>query len=152
MAIEERLKELGIALGPVPLTVGAYVPAVRAGSLVWVSGQLPWFQGKVGYTGKVGREVPLEEAVEAARLCAVNGLAAVKACLGGLDGVEQVVRVEVYVNSAEGFRDQPKVANGASELLQAVFGDGGQHTRVAVGVAELPKDASVELAMVLAVR
>jgi len=122
---------------------------VQSGRLVFTAGQLPSKDGKLIATGKVPTEVPLEQAQAAARQAALNALAAAKSLLGSLDKVARVVRVNVFVNSAEGFSDQPKVANGASELLTEIFGDRGRHTRCAVGAAELPLNAPVELDMVL---
>ena len=149
MTIEARLKELGLELPAAAAPVGAYVPAVQSGRLVFTAGQLPSKDGKLIATGKVPTEVPLEQAQAAARQAALNALAAAKSLLGSLDKVARVVRVNVFVNSAEGFSDQPKVANGASELLTEIFGDRGRHTRCAVGAAELPLNAPVELDMVL---
>jgi enamine deaminase RidA (YjgF/YER057c/UK114 family) len=149
MTIEARLKELGLELPAAATPIGAYVPAVQSGRLVFTAGQLPSKDGKLIATGKVPTEVPLEQAQAAARQAALNALAAAKSLLGSLDKVARVVRVNVFVNSAEGFSDQPKVANGASELLTEIFGDRGRHTRCAVGAAELPLNAPVELDMVL---
>jgi enamine deaminase RidA (YjgF/YER057c/UK114 family) len=149
MTIEARLKELGLELPAAATPIGAYVPAVQSGRLVFTAGQLPSKDGKLIATGKVPTEVPLEQAQAAARQAALNALAAAKSLLGSLDKVARVVRVNVFVNSAAGFTDQPKVANGASELLTEIFGDRGRHTRCAVGAAELPLNAPVELDMVL---
>ncbi len=144
-----RLSELGITLPKVATPVAAYVNVVESGNLIFVSGQLPMRQGKVIYTGKVDRDIELAEAQKAARLCAINALAVLKAQLGSLDNVNRIVRVEVFVNSSAGFTGQSQVANGASLLLQQVFGDAGRHTRMAVGVAQLPLNAVVEVAMVV---
>ena len=143
------MSELGIVLPEVARPVAAYVNTVEAGNLVFVSGQLPIRNGKVVFTGKVGRDIETVEAQKAARLCAVNALAALKAQLGSLEKVKRIVRLEVFVNSADGFTGQSLVANGASELLQQVFGKAGRHTRMAVGVAELPLNAAVEAAMIV---
>jgi enamine deaminase RidA (YjgF/YER057c/UK114 family) len=145
-----RLAELGIALPPVAAPVAAYVPAVRAGDLVYTSGQLPTVGGALPRTGRVGAEVSTEDATAAARTCALNALAAVDA-LVGLDAVRRVVKVVGFVASAPGFTDQPVVVNGASELLGAIFGEAGQHARSAVGVAELPKGAPVEVELIVEV-
>ena len=145
--IESKLKSQGIVLPAVPAAVGAYVGAVRAGSLVITAGQLPWKEGKLIYTGKVGGALSIEQGAEAARMCLINALAQIKNVLGELDLVRQVLRVEGYVQSAPGFRQQPQVLNGASELLLAVFGDQGKHTRVAVAVPEMPLDAPVQIAV-----
>ena len=139
-----RLAELGIRLPPVAAPVAAYVPAVRSGRLVFTSGQLPFVDGGLRRTGKVGGSVDAEDAAHDAKLCALNALAAVDD-LVGLDQVARVVRVVGYVASAEGFTGQPRVVNGASELLGRVFGDAGRHARSAIGVAELPLGAPVEV-------
>jgi enamine deaminase RidA (YjgF/YER057c/UK114 family) len=139
-----RLAELGIRLPPVAAPVAAYVPAVRSGQLVFTSGQLPFVDGGLRRTGKVGGSVDAEDAAHDAKLCALNALAAVDD-LVGLDQVARVVRVVGYVASAEGFTGQPRVVNGASELLGRVFGDAGRHARSAIGVAELPLGAPVEV-------
>ncbi|MCP2258020.1 Enamine deaminase RidA, house cleaning of reactive enamine intermediates, YjgF/YER057c/UK114 family [Streptoalloteichus tenebrarius] len=144
------MAELGVDLPKVAAPVAAYVPAARSGSLVFTSGQLPFVDGTLAATGKVGAEVSPEEAKEHARLCALNALAAVDA-LVGLDSVTRVVKVVGFVASAEGFTGQPAVVNGASELLGEVFGEAGQHARSAVGVAELPLGAPVEVELVVEV-
>src|SRR5262245_25740786 len=152
MSPSQRLKELGITLPPVTKPVGAYVPASRSGNLIFVSGQIPFEAGKLTCTGKVGRDVSLEQAVQAARLCALNGLANAADLAGGVDRLARVVRLAAFVNSAPGFTDQPKVANGASDLMVEIFGDAGKHARAAVGAAELPLNAAVEVEMMLEVR
>ena len=146
----DRLAELGIELPVVAKPVAAYVPAVRSGSLVYTSGQLPFVSGSLAATGKVGGELGPEEAKRHARTCALNALAAVHA-LVGIDAVVRVVKVVGFVASAEGFTGQPSVVNGASELLGEVFGDAGAHARSAVGVAELPLGAPVEIELVVEV-
>lgn len=148
MKVEDKLKELGIELPAVAKPVAAYVPAVQAGKWVYISGQLPLRQGKLEKTGKAGKEVSLEEAYAEARQCAVNCLAALKSVAGELDNVERIVKVTGFVASAAGFNAQPKVVNGASELLGQVFGETGKHARAAVGVAELPLDAVVEVELI----
>ena len=145
-----RLAELGIRLPSVAAPVAAYVPAVRSGQLVYTSGQLPFVDGGLRRTGKVGGSVDPEDAAHDAKLCALNALAAVDE-LVGLDEVARVVRVVGYVASAEGFSGQPRVVNGASELLGRIFGDAGQHARSAVGVAELPLAAPVEVELTVEV-
>jgi enamine deaminase RidA (YjgF/YER057c/UK114 family) len=147
----EALAGLGIELPAVVAPVGAYVPAVRSGSLVYTSGQLPMVAGKLAATGKVGAEITPEDAKAFARTCALNGLAAVHA-LVGIDAVVRVVKVVGFVASCDGFTGQPGVLNGASELLGEVFGDAGRHARSAVGVAELPLGAPVEVELVVEVR
>jgi enamine deaminase RidA (YjgF/YER057c/UK114 family) len=150
MSWSARLAELGIALPPVVAPVAAYVPAVQTGSLVYTSGQLPMVNGKLAVTGKVGGGVSPERAKELARICALNALAAVDA-LVGLDAVVRVVKVVGFVASGPGFVGQPAVVNGASELLGEVFGDAGRHARSAVGVAELPLGAPVEVEVIVEV-
>ncbi len=146
---ENRLRELGLELPPVPKPAGSYVPATRAGSFLFTAGQLPFENGELRLKGKVGDGVTPEEAREAARLCALNALAAVAAEAGGLSNVRRVVKVTGYVASAPGFNGQPAVLNGASELLGDVFGEAGLHARSAVGVSELPLDASVEVELIV---
>jgi len=150
-APEERLAALGLTLPPVPRPVAAYVPTVRTGNLVYTAGFLPMVDGAVQVTGLVGREVDPDEAKELAKLCALNGLAALKAELSDLGAVRRIVKVVGYVASAPGFTGQPGVINGASELLGEVFGPAGQHARSAVGVAALPLDAPVEVELVVEV-
>ncbi|WP_067479122.1 RidA family protein [Nocardia amamiensis] len=148
---EQNLAELGLTLPPVVPPVAAYIPAIRTGSLVYTSGQLPFVDGRLSAVGKVGAEVSIEEAKEAARLCALNALAAVHD-LVGLDAVVRIVKVVGFVASAPGFGDQPVVINGASEFLGQVFGDAGKHARSAVGVSELPKNTPVEVELIAEVR
>lgn len=150
-AWRENLQRLGIELPAAAAPVAAYVPAVRVGSLVYTSGQLPFSAGTVAVTGLVGAQVSVAAAAEAARLCAVNALAAVHA-LVGLDAVVQIVKVVGFVACAPGFTDQPLVVDGASQLLQQVFGPVGQHARSAVGVAQLPKNAAVEVELIVEIR
>jgi enamine deaminase RidA (YjgF/YER057c/UK114 family) len=145
-----RLGQLGVALPQVAAPLAAYVPAVRTGNLVYTAGQLPFDSGKLARTGKVGANITPEEGKALARICALNALAAVDA-LVGLDTVTQVVKVVGFVASAPGFNGQPSVVNGASDLLAAVFGDKGAHARSAVGVAELPLDAPVEIELIVEV-
>ena len=149
-APRERLAALGLELPAVVPPVGAYVPAVRTGDLVFTSGQLPLRGGELGAVGKVGAQVDPERARELARLCALNALAAVDA-LVGLDRVVRIVKVVGFVASTPDFTGHPGVVNGASELLGQVFGDAGQHARSAVGVAALPLDAPVEVEVVVQV-
>ncbi len=146
-----RLAELGIRLPPVAPPVAAYVPAVRTGSLVFTSGQLPFVDGGLRRTGKVGGSVEVEDAAADAKVCALNGLAAIDD-LVGLDSVARIVRVVGYVASAEGFTGQPRVVNGASEILGRIFGPAGEHARSAVGVAELPMGAPVEVELTVELR
>ncbi|SDC61529.1 RidA family protein [Rhodococcus tukisamuensis] len=146
-----RLAELGLELPAVAAPVAAYVPAVRTGDLVYTSGQLPFVDGALPLTGKVGGPVDADEAKAAARTCALNALAAIDA-LVGLDSVVRVVKLVGFVASVEGFTGQPGVINGASELMGEVFGDAGVHARSAVGVAELPLAAPVEVEVIVEVR
>jgi len=152
MTPQQRLKELGIELPPAPAPVGSYVPYVVAGDLVFTSGQLPMRDGELVATGKVGQALTIEQAVEAAKVAVLNAVAQVVAAAGGLEKIDRIVRVGVFVNSMDGFTDQPKVANGASDLLAEIFGDAGRHARAAVGVNELPLDAPVEIEMIARIR
>jgi enamine deaminase RidA (YjgF/YER057c/UK114 family) len=146
-----RLAELGVRLPPVAAPVAAYVPAIRSGQLVFTSGQLPFVDGGLRRTGKVGGTADIEDAAADAKVCALNALAAVDD-LVGLDSVARVVRVVGYVASAEGFSAQPRVVNGASEFLGRVFGEAGKHARSAIGVAELPMNAPVEVELTVELR
>jgi enamine deaminase RidA (YjgF/YER057c/UK114 family) len=146
-----RLADLGLSLPPVAAPVAAYVPAVRFEDVVYTAGQLPLVNGTLRAVGKVGAEVPADEAVDCARIAALNALAAVVDLTGDLDVVRRIIRVVVYVASAPGFTDQPLVANGASQLLGDIFGEAGRHARSAVGVAVLPLDAPVEVELVVSV-
>ncbi len=148
--ITERLAELGIALPAVTKPLAAYVPAVRTGNLVYTAGQLPLVDGELAHTGKTGAEVTPEHARVAARICALNALAAVDS-LVGVDSITRIVKVVGFVASAPGFSGQPGVINGASELLGEVFGEAGAHARSAVGVSELPLDAPVEVELIVEV-
>jgi enamine deaminase RidA (YjgF/YER057c/UK114 family) len=151
MTPEEKLAELGLAVPEVAAPVAAYVPAVRSGHHVFTSGQLPMREGTLLATGKVGGEVSQAEAVECARQCALNALAAIRAEVGELSAVKRVVKVVAFVASTPDFTAQPLVANGVSELLGDVFGDLGRHARSAVGVPVLPLDAPVEVELVVEV-
>jgi enamine deaminase RidA (YjgF/YER057c/UK114 family) len=146
---ESRLDELGVEFPQAPAPAGAYVPATRTGNLIFTAGQLPFEGGELNILGNVGDAVGVDEAREAARLCALNALAAAATQTGGLAGISRIVKVMDFVASAPGFNDQPQVINGASELLGEVFGDAGLHARSAVGVAELPMDAPVEVELVV---
>ena len=144
--IDKRLAELGIALPAPASPVGSYVPYVNVGALVFISGQLPRAEGKLAFTGKVGRGVTVENGQAAARVCALNLLAHLKvACAGNLDRVVRCVRMSGFVNSDPEFKDHPQVVNGASDLMHEVFGESGRHARTAVGVAALPANAAVEV-------
>lgn len=148
MAIEEKLAELGFTLPEAALPVGSYVPVKIAGNLAFVSGMLPTEGGRVKQTGRVGESVTTEEAYGLARICAVNGLAALKVAIGTLDRVKGITMVQGFVQGAPLYAEAPKVINGASDLLVALFGDAGRHARFAVGVASLPMNAPVEVAFV----
>jgi enamine deaminase RidA (YjgF/YER057c/UK114 family) len=147
-AVEARLLELGLALPAVAAPVAAYVPAVISGSHVYTSGQLPFIDGKLPASGKVGAAVSAEDAKSLAATCAVNALAAVKSVIGDLDRITRIVKVVGFVASDPSFTGQPGVINGASELLGQVLGDAGVHARSAVGVAVLPLDSPVEVELI----
>lgn len=142
---EQRLCELGIELPAPPKAVGAYVSVIRTGNLVVTSGQLPWKGDQLAFTGKLGTELTVEQGYEAARLSAINAMAQLKLAVGDLDRVRQIVRVEGYVHCGPGFREHPQVLNGASDLLNAVFGERGRHTRTALGIHEMPLNSPVQL-------
>jgi enamine deaminase RidA (YjgF/YER057c/UK114 family) len=148
----ERLAALGLTLPPVTAPVAAYVPALRTGSYIYVSGQVPVADGQVAATGKVGSEVSAEDAAGLARICALNALAAAADAAGGLENIRRIVKVVGFVASAPGFNGQPQVINGASELLIDVLGEDGRHARSAVGVAELPLNVPVEVELIAEVR
>ena len=149
MLYEAKLKEMGIELPEAPKPLAAYIPAIQAGEFVYTSGQVPLASGELKYKGKVGSDLTEEQGYEAARLCAINCLSAIKGVIGDLDKIAQVIKVTGFVNSAPGFSSQPKVINGASEFLSQVFGDAGKHARAAVGVSELPINAAVEVEMIV---
>ena len=148
----ERLAALGLTLPPVVPPVAAYVPAVRTGTYVYTSGQLPMVNGKLPAVGKVGDEVSAQDAAGMARTCALNALAAAASAAGGLEAIRRIVKVTGFVASAPGFGGQAQVINGASELLIEVFGEDGKHSRSAIGVAELPLNAPVEVELIAEVR
>jgi len=151
MKPSERLAKLGLELPAVAAPVGSYVPAKRSGMHVLTSGQLPMRDGAVVYMGKVPGDVSVEAAAKGAEMAALNAVAAAASVVGGIDAIKQVVRVAVYVNSSAGFTAQPSVANGASDLLAKIFGDDGKHARAAIGVAELPLNAAIELDLMVEV-
>ena len=148
----ERLAALGLTLPPVAAPVAAYVPAVRTGGFVYTSGQLPTVDGKLAAVGKVGAEVSAQDAAGMARTCALNALAAAASAAGGLAAIRRIVKVTGFVASAPGFGGQAQVINGASELLIEVFGEDGKHARSAIGVAELPLNAPVEVELIAEAR
>ena len=149
MSVADTLAGLGLALPPVATPAGAYIPAVTSGSLVYTAGQLPFIEGALPETGKVGAEVAVDDAIAFARIAVLNALAAAESAIGSLERVTRVVKVVVFVASDPSFTAQPSVANGASELLGQVFGDAGRHARSAVGVAVLPLDSPVEVELIL---
>lgn len=152
MDYEKKLQSLGLTLPSPPKPVATYVPAVRSGNLLFLSGMIPMVEGKMAMAGKLGKELTVEQGQQAARITLLNALAVIKAELGSLDQVRRIVRIGVHVASAEGFTQQPAVANGASDLLVQIFGDAGRHARLALGAAELPLGAPVELEMIVEVR
>lgn len=152
MSIADRLRELELELPPVPVPVANYVPVRHAGDLAFTSGQTPTHGGVLQSRGKLGSDVTIEQGQSAARQAVLNCLAALKADLGSLDKVAAVVKLTGYVASAEGFGEQPVVVNGASVLLEEIFGDIGKHARAALGVAELPGGAPVEVELIVQVR
>ena len=149
MTAEERLRDLGLELPPAPAPVASYVPVVVSGSLAFVSGQVPMAEGKLLWSGRIGAELDVDAGAEAARRCALQCLAVLRAELGTLDRIRRVVKASVFVASAEGFIEQPKVANGASDLFVAVWGEAGKHARAAVGCPALPLGAPVEVELVV---
>ncbi|HKT33826.1 MAG TPA: RidA family protein [Nitrospira sp.] len=151
MSYESKLKSLGLELPEPPKPVATYVPAVRTGSLLFLSGVLPMRNGQLAFSGKLGRDLSLSDGAEAAKIAILNALAIAKQELGSLDRITKVVKIVGHVASAEGFTDQPQVLNGASDLLVAIFGEAGRHARVATGAAELPRRAAVEIEVILAV-
>lgn len=143
--IEEKLKSLNIILPVPPKPAGSYIPVVITGNLAFVSGQIPMQDGKVVFTGKVPTEKSIEDAQKAAKICAINILAQLKANLGSLDRIAKIVRVSGFVNSTPDFAEQPKVINAASDLFFDIFGEKGKHSRIAVGVSSLPLNSTVEI-------
>ena len=148
MSAEHRVVELSLELPPAPQALASYVPVVVTGNLAFVAGQVPLSEGKLMWSGKLGAELDVPAGAEAARRCALQILSALRAELGSLDRIRRVVKVTVWVASAPGFTDQPKVANGASDLFVEVFGDAGRHARAAVGAPELPLGAPVEVELI----
>ncbi len=147
--IEDRLRELSIEIPTPPNPAGSYIPVVTTGNLAFVSGQIPMKDGKVIFEGKVPERQSLDSAREAAKICIINGLAQLKANLGSLDKISKFVRVSGFVNSSPDFTEQPKVINAASDLLVEIFGDMAKHSRIAVGVASLPLNSTVEIDIVV---
>lgn len=149
--VENKLKQIGLNLPEAPKPVAAYVPAKQVGKLVFTAGQLPMVSGELISKGLLGKDVEVEEANKAARICTLNALAAIKSIIGDLDRIKQIVRVVGYVASVPTFTQQPAVVNGASELLLEIFGEAGKHARSAVGMAVLPLNASVEIELTVEV-
>lgn len=152
MSVDIKLKELGIEIPQVPKPVAEYISAKKVNNLIISSGQGPVKDGKVIYRGKVGKDITLKEGFEAAKLCALNCLAAIKLITGSLDEIEEIIKVRGFVNSAPDFEKQPKVIDGASKLLIEIFGDKGKHARTALGTSNLPDNIAVELEMVVKVK
>jgi enamine deaminase RidA (YjgF/YER057c/UK114 family) len=150
--VERIMKELGVSLPEAPKPVAAYIAAKKTGNLIFTAGQLPMVNGELISKGLLGRDVDIEEANKAARICTINALAAIKGVIGDLDQIQQIIRVVGYVASVPTFTQQPAVVNGASELLLEIFGDSGKHARSAVGMAVLPLNASVEIELTVEVK
>lgn len=149
---EEKIKALGLEIPEIAKPLAAYIPAKQVGDLIMTSGQVPLVNGEIKYAGKVGSDLTEEGGQKAAKICALNCLAAIKGIIGSLDKIEEIIKLTVFVNSADGFSAQPKVANGASELLVNIFGEKGKHARSAVGVNGLPLNAAVEIEMIVKVK
>jgi enamine deaminase RidA (YjgF/YER057c/UK114 family) len=147
MSIEEKLTELGITLPEAPAAVAVYQPWIRTGNLIFTSGQLPWRDGEIAFAGKLGAEVSDEDGYQAARQCALNAIAQLKAATGDLEKMRKIIRIDGYIHCVEGFRNHPQVLNGASDLVSEIFGERGQHTRLALGIHEMPLNAAVQLSM-----
>ncbi len=152
MSFEARIKELGLVIPEPPRPAGHFVPAVQVGNLVFVSGQIPAVSGRVGIKGKLGRDLSIEQGQEAARTALLNVLAVIQHTTGTLDAIKRIIKLNGWVASAEGFNSQPKVVDGASLLLEEIFGEAGKHARAAIGVAELPLGAPVELELIVEVQ
>ena len=150
--IEEKIKTLGYDLPEAPKPLAAYIPVTRVNNLIFTAGQLPMVEGKLISEGKLGNEVSDEVGIKAAEICAINCLSVIKSEIGDLDNIEQIVKVTVFINSADGYITQPKIANGASEFLVNIFGESGKHVRSAVGVNELPINSPVEIEMIVKVK
>jgi enamine deaminase RidA (YjgF/YER057c/UK114 family) len=146
--IEEKLAVLNIILPTPPKPAGSYIPVVKTGNLLFVSGQIPMKEGKVVFQGKVPTDISIEDAQKAAKLCIINTLAQIKAELGSLEKISRIVRVSGFVNSSQDFSEQPKVINAASDLLFEIFGESGRHSRIAIGVSSLPLNCTVEIDLI----
>jgi len=152
MRVEQRLKELGVTIPAAAKPVAAYVPTTLSGNTLYTAGQLPFVEGKLKFIGQLGKDLSIEEGAEAARLALLNALAAVQEGIGDLERVDQVLKLTVFVNSADGFTGQAQVANGASTLLEEIFGERGRHARSTLGTNTLPLGAPVELDLILSIR
>jgi enamine deaminase RidA (YjgF/YER057c/UK114 family) len=151
VSYENKLRDLGLTLPALPKPVANYVPVVRTGDLLFLSGVLPSRDGQLVMTGKLGENLNVKQGMEAARVAVLNGLSIIRSVAGSLDHVKQIVKMVGYIASAPGFTDQPQVLNGASDLLVSLFGEAGRHARVAVGAAELPRQAPVEIELIVQV-
>ena len=152
MSVEQRIEGLGLTVPDPPAPVASYVPAVHVENMVYTSGQIPFVRGELKYKGKIGGELTREDGYEAAKICTLNCLSVIKGEIGSLDRIERVVRLTGYISSAPGFNYQHEVMNGASDLIGSVFMEKGKHSRVAVGVPELPVDAAVEVEMIVQIK
>ena len=148
MKIEERIRELNLEIPETVKPIGAYLPALLSGNYIYVSGQLPFLNGELVHPGLLGSDVTIEQGFEAARICALNSLSAIKSVFSDLDKIKRIVKINGYVSSERGFNDQPKIINGASEFFFQVFGESGRHARSAVGVPVLPMGSCVELDLI----
>ena len=150
--IEEKINQLGFSLPAAPKPLASYVPAIKSGDLVFTAGQLPIKDGSLVFKGKLGKDLSEDEGKKAAQLCALNCLSAIKNEIESLDNIDRIIKLTVFVNSSKGFINHPQVANGASDLIKEVFGENGKHVRSAVGVAELPLNAPVEIEMICKIK
>jgi enamine deaminase RidA (YjgF/YER057c/UK114 family) len=146
--VEKKINELGFTLPLAAKPLAAYIPGVRVNNLVYTSGQVPLLNGEIKFKGKVGRDLSEEDGKRAAEICALNCLSIIKDIAGDLNLVKRIIKLTVFISSAEGFTNQPEVANGASELIEKIFGEKGKHVRSAVGVSELPRNSAVEIEMI----
>jgi enamine deaminase RidA (YjgF/YER057c/UK114 family) len=147
MTAQENLEQMGIQLPPPPAAVAAYQPWARTGNLIVTSGQLPWQDGEIAFAGRLGAELAQDQGYQAARLCAMNAMAQLLDAVGDLEKITQIVRIEGYVHCAPGFRGHPQVLNGASDLFREVFGQRDRHSRLALGISEMPLDAAVQISV-----
>ena len=147
--IEEKINQLGFTLPAAPKPLASYIPAVKSGNLVFTAGQLPIKDGSLVFKGKLGKDLNEEDGKKAAQLCALNCLSVIKNEIESLDNIDRIIKLTVFVSSSKGFINHPQVANGASDLIKDIFGENGKHVRSAVGVAELPLNAPVEIEMIV---